>query len=179
MGVTAASLTAIVGFTLVPALSTPANAGPMHSATTSRTAQSAAAHRRRTERLRMVHRYDKRVRQVLNEARRQKGKPYAYGAAGPHAFDCSGLVRYVFGHAVHRWLPHNAAQQYHSLHHIKRSALRKGDLVFTDDGYVSHVGIFAGHDRWWVAPHSGTHVQKQRIYHAHFVYARVLRIYHH
>jgi cell wall-associated NlpC family hydrolase len=85
----------------------------------------------------------------------------------------------VFGHAVHRWLPHNAAQQYHSLHHIKRSALRKGDLVFTDDGYVSHVGIFAGHDHWWVAPHSGTHVQKQRIYHAHFVYARVLLKYPH
>jgi cell wall-associated NlpC family hydrolase len=52
--------------------------------------------------------------------------------------------------------------------------LQPGDLVFTDNGYISHVGIFAGHHHWWVAPHTGTHVQLQRIYHAHFLYGRVL-----
>jgi cell wall-associated NlpC family hydrolase len=102
-----------------------------------------------------------------------------YGAAGPHSFDCSGLVRYVFMHSVHRSLPHNAAAQYHSLRHIPRHDLRPGDLVFTDDGYITHVGIFAGPHRWWVAPHTGTHVQLQRIYSAHFVYARVLVLHKH
>jgi cell wall-associated NlpC family hydrolase len=182
MGVTAASLTAILGLTLIPAITTGASAGTMHAAAKAGTTHS-ATHRRRARsaaharRVREVRVYDKRVRQVLKEASRQRGKPYVYGAAGPHAFDCSGLVRFVFGHALHRWLPHNAAQQYHSLHHIKRKNLRRGDLIFTDNGYVSHVGIFAGHHHWWVAPHTGTHVQKQRIYHAHFVYARVIRKY--
>src|SRR5579862_9434463 len=72
----------------------------------------------------------RKVREVLREARRQKGKPYVYGAAGPHAFDCSGLVRYVFLHSVHMSLPHNAAAQYHSLRHIPRRDLEPGDLVF-------------------------------------------------
>jgi cell wall-associated NlpC family hydrolase len=126
-----------------------------------------------------MQRHSRLVHKVIAEARRQRGKPYSYGAAGPHAFDCSGLVMYVFQHAVGRSLPHNAAQQYHSLHHIKRSHLGRGDLIFTDNGYISHVGIFAGHHHWWVAPHTGTHVQKQRIYSAHFVYARVLRIHPH
>jgi cell wall-associated NlpC family hydrolase len=122
----------------------------------------------------------KKVKKVIREAKRQKGKPYVYGADGPNAFDCSGLVRFVFLHSVHRSLPHNAAEQYQRLHHIKKSQLKKGDLVFVDNGgYVSHVGIFDGHHHWWVAPESGTVVQRQRIYHAHFVYARVLRFHHH
>src|SRR5581483_7562697 len=126
---------------------------------------------------RQAHLHD--VRKVLAEARKQRGKPYAYGADGPHSFDCSGLVRYVFLHSVHRSLPHNAAEQYYDLHHISRKHLEKGDLVFTDNGSITHVGIFDGHHKWWVAPHSGTHVQLQHIYHAHFVYARVLTYHHH
>jgi cell wall-associated NlpC family hydrolase len=132
--------------------------------------RSASNHARRTKR--QIHMAQ--VRRVLAEARRQKGKPYVYGAAGPHAFDCSGLVRYVFMHAVGRVLPHNAAAQYYSVRHIRRSSLQPGDLIFTDDGYISHVGIFAGHHHWWVAPHTGTRVQLQRIYHAHFLYGRVI-----
>lgn len=114
-------------------------------------------------------------RRVIAWARRQKGKPYVYGADGPHSFDCSGLVRYVFLHAIHRSLPHNAAEQYHSIRHIRRRDLKPGDLVFVDDGgYISHVGIFAGHHHWWVAPHTGARVHLQRIYSAHFVYGRAI-----
>jgi cell wall-associated NlpC family hydrolase len=133
---------------------------------------------RRTHRsARQIH--ESKVHRVLREARRQKGKPYVYGAAGPRSFDCSGLVRYVFMHAVGRVLPHNAAAQYHSVRHIKRRHLQPGDLIFTDNGYISHVGIYAGHHHWWVAPHTGTHVQLQRIYHAHFLYGRVLVLHKH
>jgi cell wall-associated NlpC family hydrolase len=186
LGVTAATVIAGLGLTLAPGLASAANAGTPGalsagfslSATPS---QPASRHHleRRTAHARMVHHHNLLVHKVLNEARRQKGKPYSYGAAGPGAFDCSGLVMYVFAHSVHRYLPHNAAAQYHSLHHIKRRQLEKGDLVFTDNGYISHVGIFAGHHHWWVAPQTGTRVHKQRIYHAHFLYARVLRLRHH
>jgi cell wall-associated NlpC family hydrolase len=197
MGVTAASVIVGFGIAAAPAVAATTSAnGPTWSrahseprfelatkAPTASPASSKAARRRaearraHVRRVRLVHRHNAKVRRVLHEASRQKGKPYVYGAAGPRAFDCSGLVRFVFMHAVHRSLPHNAAEQFHSLHHIGRRALRPGDLIFTDNGYISHVGIFAGHDHWWVAPHTGTHVQLQRIYHAHFVYARVL-VYH-
>jgi cell wall-associated NlpC family hydrolase len=191
MGVTAASLTAGLAVMLTPALTTPAaaaTAAPAPGLSSLVHARAAvASHHGRSRRharhvaheARIMHHHDRLVHKVIAEARRQKGKPYVYGAAGPHSFDCSGLVRYVFLHSVHRSLPHNAAQQFHALHHIKRKHLRRGDLIFTDNGYISHVGIFAGHHHWWVAPHTGTHVQKQRIYQAHFVYARVLVIHHH
>jgi cell wall-associated NlpC family hydrolase len=185
LGVTAASLIAGLGLTVLPALTSTAHASPARSASSSTSMQfglsanQAPQRRRSTHHARVMRRHDHKVRQVLNEARRQKGKPYVYGAAGPHSFDCSGLVRFVFGHSVHRWLPHNAAAQYHSVKHIGRAGLRKGDLIFTDNGSITHVGIFAGHHHWWVAPHTGTHVQLQRIYQAHFVYGRVLVINHH
>jgi cell wall-associated NlpC family hydrolase len=120
--------------------------------------------------------FEKKVHRIMAEAARQKGKPYSYGAAGPHAFDCSGLVMYVFKHAVDKSLPHNAAAQYQVSHHVKRKNLLVGDLIFVDNGgYISHVGIYAGHHHWWVAPHTGERVHKQRIYSAHFKYGRIIR----
>jgi cell wall-associated NlpC family hydrolase len=178
LGVTAATLLTGLGIFLIPAMTPAANAASadITQMAMSATPSSATTHTRTSAHARLMQRHDRLVHDVLSEARRQKGKPYSYGAAGPHAFDCSGLVMYVFEHSVHKVLPHNAAAQFHSLHHIKRRELRKGDLVFTDNGSITHVGIFAGHHHWWVAPHTGARVHKQRIYHAHFVYARVLRI---
>jgi cell wall-associated NlpC family hydrolase len=135
-----------------------------------------AAQRRALAHRHAVHAFNARAHHVIKEASKQRGKPYVYGGAGPHSFDCSGLVMYVFSHALHKSLPHNAAEQYGVSKHITRKQLRPGDLVFVDDGGISHVGIFAGHHHWWVAPHTGTHVQLQRIYSAHFVYGRVIHM---
>lgn len=184
LGVTAATVIAGIGIAAAPALASTSPIGPA-SPTSIGSASSASPMQLNVKhggasnsKATMVRRHNDRVRKVLHEARRQKGKPYVYGDAGPHGFDCSGLVRFVFMHAVHRSLPHNASQQYHSLRHISRHSLQPGDLVFVDNGgYISHVGIYDGHGYWWVAPHTGTHVQRQKIYHAHFVYARVL-VYH-
>src|SRR3954454_3076180 len=119
--------------------------------------------------------YASRQSSVMQVAAAQKGKPYRYGAAGPYAFDCSGLVQYVFKHSTGRTLPRTAASQYRYSHHITRSQLRVGDLVFVRSGSsITHVGIYAGSGYWWVAPHSGTRVQKQRIYSATHVYGRIL-----
>jgi cell wall-associated NlpC family hydrolase len=120
-------------------------------------------------------RHERQVQSVLRVAEHQKGKPYSYGAAGPRAFDCSGLVMYVFSKAVGRQLPHNAAAQYHSVQHIKKRNLQVGDLVFHNrGGSISHVGIYAGHGKWWDAPHTGTVVHKHKIYKASLRYGRVL-----
>jgi len=119
--------------------------------------------------------WNHKVNQVIYQAQHQLGKPYRYGAAGPSAFDCSGLVQFVYHRALGYRLPRTAAEQYHASRHISRSSLRVGDLVFVRyGGYISHVGIYAGHGYWWVAPHTGTVVKLQRIYTSSVVYGRVI-----
>lgn len=116
-----------------------------------------------------------KVNQVMYQVQKQKGKPYRYGAAGPSAFDCSGLVQFVYKRSLDERLPRTAAEQYRASKHIRRTSLRVGDLVFVDEGgYISHVGIYAGHGYWWVAPHTGTVVKLQKIYTSHVVYGRVI-----
>jgi cell wall-associated NlpC family hydrolase len=178
--VIAASLFICLGLATAPAFAVPTHSGPTSTASAPtwwrlHANETGAV----TTHISVVDkRHNEEVRKVLREARAQRGKPYVYGEDGPNGFDCSGLVRYVFLHAVHRSLPHNASAQYHSLRHISRAHLLPGDLVFVDDGgYISHVGIYDGHHYWWVAPHTGTHVQRQYIYRAHFLYARVLIYY--
>lgn len=115
------------------------------------------------------------ILRVLRVARAQRGKPYVWGAAGPHAFDCSGYVQWVFRHALGRRLPKYTDTQYGALEHIRARKLRAGDLIFVREGrHESHVGIYAGHHRWWVAPHTGSHVKLQKVWGFHNVYARVI-----
>jgi cell wall-associated NlpC family hydrolase len=108
----------------------------------------------------------------------QRGKPYRYGAAGPRAFDCSGLVMYVFAR-LGKHLAHNAEEQYFETAHIRHRSMRVGDLIFfTSNGRASgiyHVAIYAGGHYMWAAPHTGTVVHKQRIYSSHYLSGRVRR----
>ncbi len=107
---------------------------------------------------------------VLALAAAQRGKPYRWGAEGPHAFDCSGLVQYVYkrlGISV----PRTTYQQYARLHHVSHAAVRPGDLIFTNR--LGHVGIYAGFGVMWNAPHTGTVVQLSRVWDRRYVAARV------
>ena len=112
---------------------------------------------------------------VLRVPRSLRGRPYVWGAAGPHAFDCSGYVQFVFRRALGRRLPKYTDTQYAVLRHIGRHALRPGDLVFVGHRrhHKSHVGIYAGHGMWWDAPHTGSHVRKQPVWGGAHAYARV------
>jgi cell wall-associated NlpC family hydrolase len=114
--------------------------------------------------------------QAVREASRHEGQPYVYGAAGPTKFDCSGYTMYVWGRLGKR-LPHNSSQQYSSsaVRHISKSSKAVGDLVFmtNSSGRISHVGIYAGSNRWWVAPESGDHVKLQTLYSSNYLVARL------
>lgn len=86
-----------------------------------------------------------RVGRALDIVRNQKGDPYRWGAAGPGAFDCSGLVYYSFRKAGFTAVPRTASQQSRFADRIRRDRMKKGDLMFFyDGGGVYHVAVFAG-----------------------------------
>jgi cell wall-associated NlpC family hydrolase len=72
----------------------------------------------------------------------QVGKAYVYGAAGPNAYDCSGLTMRAWG-AAGVGLPHSSGAQQGSGMRVSESELRPGDLVFYYSP-VSHVGMYIG-----------------------------------
>ena len=78
-------------------------------------------------------------------ARSRVGSAYVAGAAGPRAFDCSGLALYVVKHAFGRTLPHYSRDQFAMLPHVARNHLRPGDLVFFFGYGAHHVGVYIGH----------------------------------
>jgi cell wall-associated NlpC family hydrolase len=78
-------------------------------------------------------------------AERQLGKRYVYAAAGPDAYDCSGLTMAAY-RSVGVYLPHQSSQQFHYGRHISSSQLQPGDLVFYYSP-IHHVAIYIGNGR--------------------------------
>jgi cell wall-associated NlpC family hydrolase len=93
---------------------------------------------------------------VVNYAYAQLGKPYAWAAAGPNSFDCSGLTMAAWN-AAGVSLPHNAEMQWNAVAHISRSSLSPGDLVFYRS--LNHVAIYVGNGQVIHAPSTGDHVR--------------------
>ena len=86
-----------------------------------------------------------KAEKIVALAKKQLGKPYAWGAEGPNSFDCSGLTYYVYKqHGI--TLPRSSKAQSQSGKTISKSNLKPGDLVFfnTNGSGVSHVGIYIG-----------------------------------
>lgn len=86
-------------------------------------------------------------------ARKQLGKQYQWGAAGPDKFDCSGLVMYVYNE-LGVPLPRVSRQQASAGYHVDRKDLVPGDLVFfkLNGSRIDHVGIYVGGSRFVHAP---------------------------
>jgi len=112
---------------------------------------------------------------VVALAKQHVGAPYRWGGSSPSGFDCSGLVRYVYGQ-VGIALPHNAAQQYRLGMPVAREDLEPGDLVFFDR--LRHNGIYVGDGRFIHARQTGRRVAIASLddewYASHFVGARRL-----
>ncbi len=110
-----------------------------------------------------------RVAHAMGIAVAQRGKPYVYGAAGPGAFDCSGLTSFAYHRAGFRGMPRTAAAQAGFVRHIPRDRMHRGDLIFfSSGGHVYHVGLYAGftHGRRWVlhAPYPGQRVHPEPLW---------------
>jgi cell wall-associated NlpC family hydrolase len=88
-------------------------------------------------------------------AEAQLGKPYRWGAAGPDAFDCSGLTMRAW-QAGGVALPRVTYDQARTGTRIHRAALQPGDLVFTNG--FGHVALYLGGATVIQAPHTGAEV---------------------
>lgn len=110
--------------------------------------------------------------QALRAALTRVGYPYVWGAAGPHAFDCSGLVVWAYAQ-IGISLEHFTGDLWNEGEHISRSQLRPGDLVFFFAD-LGHVGIYAGDGMMVDAPTWGQPVQVQAVFWG--AYAGAVRI---
>jgi cell wall-associated NlpC family hydrolase len=90
------------------------------------------------------------VATAIDFAEAQLGKPYQWGATGPDAFDCSGLVMMAY-RAAGVNIPRTSQQQFLWGPQVPASQVEPGDLVFFAgaDGTPQapgHVGLVIGHD---------------------------------
>lgn len=69
------------------------------------------------------------------------GSPYVYGAAGPSAFDCSGLVYWSYKQAG-KTIPRDSYGQLGGGTPVSKNDLEPGDVVIFLGG--SHAGIYIG-----------------------------------
>ena len=96
-------------------------------------------------------------RRVVAYARHFLGVRYRWGGTSPRTgFDCSGFVRFVYGHFGVA-LPHSSFADLWRGRHVGPRHLRPGDLVFFAG--ASHVGIYVGGHRFIDAPHTGAVVR--------------------
>jgi len=93
---------------------------------------------------------------AISYAMAQVGDAYVYGAAGPNAFDCSGLTMMAWAQAGVA-LPHSSSAQYSSGPRIAQGDLQPGDLVFYYSP-ISHVGMYIGNGMIVHAANPGTGV---------------------
>ncbi|HEX6712732.1 MAG TPA: NlpC/P60 family protein [Thermoleophilaceae bacterium] len=103
-----------------------------------------------------------RALEAVALAKRQMGVPYQWGGSSPSGFDCSGLVQWVYAKVGVR-IPRVTDQQILASNGtaVDRNHLLPGDLVFfrNSTGYVHHVGISLGGDKFINAPHTGAKVR--------------------
>jgi len=84
-------------------------------------------------------------------ARTKLGKRYIWGASGrKNTYDCSSFTKFVYRmNGIN--IPRTSINQSKYGKYVKRSQLKKGDLIFFDTskkrkGYVNHVGIYLGNN---------------------------------
>lgn len=93
---------------------------------------------------------------ALVAARSMLGTAYRFGGADPRGFDCSGLVQYSYAQAGIS-LPRTSQAIFRASSPVKPDKIRAGDLVFfkVSSQKITHVGIYADHNRFIHAPSSG------------------------
>ena len=94
-----------------------------------------------------------RCKRITSLAKTKLGKRYVWGASGnKNTYDCSSFTKFVYKkNGIN--IPRTSIRQSKFGKFVKRSELQKGDLVFFDTskkrkGYVNHVGIYLGDNKF-------------------------------
>ena len=84
--------------------------------------------------------------ELIKFAKKQIGVPYLSAGINPNGFDCSGFTSYVMNEFGVK-IPRRAMDQEKSSKIIDQKNVKKGDLVFFNNGSgVSHVGIIVSNN---------------------------------
>lgn len=109
---------------------------------------------------------------ALAFARKELGKPYRFGAAGPEAYDCSGLTGAAWK-AAGVTLPRTSQAQIRVGKPVAKSDLRAGDLVFFYSSTApSHVALYVGNGVILHSPRPGKSVEYSKLAYMPFSGAR-------
>ena len=90
---------------------------------------------------------------LTTDAKKKLGKKYVWGASGRgNTYDCSSFCQYVY-RKNGMTIPRTSIMQSKHGKYVKRKDLKKGDLIFFDTskkrkGYVNHVGIYLGDNKF-------------------------------
>ncbi|WP_132991583.1 C40 family peptidase [Gordonia zhaorongruii] len=102
-----------------------------------------------------------RAKKALHNAESKIGSPYAYGAAGPSAFDCSGLVYWAYQEAG-KTIPRDSYGQAGGGKSVSSvSKARPGDVLIFNGG--GHAGIYAGNGMFVHSSTEGVPVQRDKV----------------
>ncbi|MDM5264099.1 NlpC/P60 family protein [Sulfurovum sp. XTW-4] len=96
---------------------------------------------------------DDKCQRITSLAKTKLGKKYVWGASGnKNTYDCSSFTKFVYKN-IGIDIPRTSIRQSKFGKFVKRSELQKGDLIFFDTskkrrGYVNHVGIYLGDNKF-------------------------------
>lgn len=94
-----------------------------------------------------------KCKRITSLAKTKLGKKYVWGASGnKNTYDCSSFTKYVYKN-IGVNIPRTSIRQSKFGKYVKRDQLQKGDLIFFDTskrrkGYVNHVGIYLGDNKF-------------------------------
>lgn len=92
---------------------------------------------------------------AVETAKQYLGVPYVWGGTTPSGFDCSGLVKYVYGQ-IDVSISRTTYTQVNEGRYVSRDELLPGDLVFFgDSSSPHHVGMYIGDGMMIHAPQTG------------------------
>ncbi len=100
-----------------------------------------------------------RIDTVIRFALAQRGKPYRWGASGPGAYDCSGLIMRSFAQIGVR-LPHQSEQMVRDKTRIARANWTPGTVL----KYPGHVALYLGSGKMIHASRAGKPVAVVNVY---------------
>ena len=104
---------------------------------------------------------------AIGFALREVGKPYVWGATGPNAYDCSGLLLRAY-EAAGMTIPRVSRDQFNSGGHLPVRDAQPGDFLFyahdpSDPTTIYHVTMFIGDGKMVEAPNKENPVRVQPV----------------